>query len=95
MYPDVFAGAVEWLLGQFSSDITTSRALYREWVEDGIAELKPALEHPSLGTILRRPTRASGASLHRARSAGFSVRQIANHLGADERTVRRWIATTR
>jgi DNA invertase Pin-like site-specific DNA recombinase len=83
---------VRWLLAHFAEDIDLARIRFREWVEDGLAEA--AAEPPSnLGSIFKISRRPPQDAVRRARAGGFSVADIARHLGVSVRTVQRWLAT--
>jgi len=84
---------VRWLLRHFADDVDIARSRYRDWVEDGLAE-DPSPLTRNLGSIFRTSARPAGESLKAARTAGFTIREIAVHLGVSETTVRRWLVTT-
>ena len=83
---------VRWLLRHFAEDVDIARSRYRDWVEDCLTDTATSLT-PDLGSIFRTTARSSDDSLKAARAAGFSVREIAVHLGVSETTLRRWLAT--
>lgn len=82
---------VRWLLSHFADEPDLARIRYREWVEDGIVE-SPAEPPGDLETIFKIAKRPSHDAVRRARAGGFSVKDIARHLGVNVRTVQRWLA---
>ena len=84
---------IDWLLSKFGDDPDVARERYREWVDDGIATLRREAPRPSLGDIFGPIRPVSGDAIRRARVAGYSFQQIADHLGMSPTTVWRWAVT--
>jgi hypothetical protein len=84
---------IDWLLSKFGDDQDEARACYREWVEDGMASMKPDVPAPRLADIFGAVRPITGDAIRRARAAGHSFQQIADHLGISPTTAWRWAAT--
>ncbi|HET7378520.1 MAG TPA: transposase [Gaiellales bacterium] len=84
---------IDWLLAKFDPRQDEARERYRDWVEDGLATLRSNATMPSLGEIFGTARPISGDAIRRARSAGYTLQQIADHLGISVATTWRWAAT--
>jgi hypothetical protein len=84
---------IDWLLAKFGNDQNEARNRYRDWVEDGLADVHQNRTTPSLGEIFGAARPINGEAVRRARAAGYTLQEIAEHLGISIATVWRWGAT--
>jgi REP element-mobilizing transposase RayT len=84
---------VDWLLNRFADDQREGRFGYQEWVEEGLGTTQRERAAPSLGQIFGAARPVSGQAIRRARAAGYTLQQIADHLGVSVATAWRWCAT--
>ena len=77
-------------LDRFSSDRDVARTLLREWIEEGQREIRSSNKKPLI-SLLRPGQPVTGDSLRAAQSNGYSLAEIANHLGVSKTTAWRQV----
>jgi len=85
--------SVRWLLSKFHAERDVARRRFTEWVEAGMDEERPAHPAATLGEIFQAFRPVNPDSVRRARTEGYSIAEIAHHLGVSHMTIRRWLAT--
>ncbi len=79
-------------LDRFASDPDVARTLLREWIDDGRREIRSSRTKPLI-QILRPGQPVTRDALHAARSNGYSLAEIARHLGVSKTTAWRQTVT--
>jgi putative transposase len=79
-------------LDRFASDRDAARTLLRQWIEDGRHNIRSSQRTPLI-SILRPGQSVTRDALRAARSNGYSLAEIANHLGVSKTTVWRQVVT--
>jgi REP element-mobilizing transposase RayT len=77
-------------LDGFSPDRDVALTLLREWIEDGRREIRSSNKKPLI-SLLRPGQPVTGDSLRAAQSNGYSLAEIANHLGVSKTTAWRQV----
>jgi putative transposase len=72
-------------LDRFSSDRDVARTLLREWIEEGRHEIRSSNKEPLI-SLLRPGQPVTSDTLRAARSNGYSLAEIATHLGVSKTT---------
>jgi hypothetical protein len=80
-------------LDRFSSDRDVARALLREWIEEGLREVRWSKVEPLI-SLLRPGQPVTGDTLRAARSNGYSLAEIANHIGVSKSTAWRRVVAS-
>jgi hypothetical protein len=79
----------------FDRDLDLGRIRYREWVESGVGTNPKGERLTPLIELIRPGRLADRASILRAREDGYSLAEIARHLGVTPPTVRHRLDSTR
>ena len=77
-------------LDRFSPDRDVARKLLREWIEEGGREIRSSNRKPLI-SLLRPGQTVARDSLRAAQSNGYSLAEIANHLGVSKTTAWRQV----
>lgn len=77
-------------LDRFSPDRDVARTLLREWIEEGGREIRSSNRKPLI-SLLRPGQPVARDSLRAAQSNGYSLAEIANHLGVSKTTAWRQV----
>lgn len=77
-------------LDRFSPDRDVARTLLREWIEEGRREIRSSNRKPLI-SLLRPGQPVARDSLRAAQSNGYSLAEIANHLGVSKTTAWRQV----
>jgi putative transposase len=83
---------VHMVLDLFDNNLGTARELYRDWVQEGRLRPRKQPHQEPLSTIFRPGRSVNPDDICRAREQGYSLSEIARHLGVSHTTVRRKMA---
>lgn len=83
---------VRMILDLFDRDLGTARELSKDWVEDGRVRPPTTPKREPLGSIFRPGRPCGDDDVRTAREQGYSLSEIARHVGVSHTTIRRKMA---